>query len=81
MRKKPAAKKPNLYIARPGAHISQKDVDVIAPYLHETLFPDGNFDKEVTTAPEWRFNGVAAEASIGIAHTGTERQGSNGSNG
>jgi len=48
MKKKTSKKveQPKKYVARPGSPVSQKEVDVIAPYLHERLFPDGNFDKE-----------------------------------
>jgi hypothetical protein len=37
---------PKKYVARPNSIVSQKEVDIIAPYLHEHLFPDGNFDRE-----------------------------------
>ena len=44
--KKTNTKKTNTYVARSNSPVSQKEVDIVAPYLHEKLFPDGNFDKE-----------------------------------
>ena len=38
------------YVARENAILSQKEVDIVGPYLHEVLFPDGMFDKEKVVA-------------------------------
>lgn len=38
------------YVARENNKFKQKDVDIIAPYLRETLFPDGMFDEDIALA-------------------------------